>query len=40
MYGTFNVVVSVDDESQAFDIACEEVKKEIDCAKIGSIEEV
>ena len=40
IYGSFEVYVTADNEEQAFDIACEDIKKEIDCAKIGSIDAI
>ena len=38
IYGSLEVEVIADNEDEAFDIACEEIKKEIDCAKLGSID--
>ena len=38
IYGSFYVEVIADNERQAFDNACEAIKQEIDCAKIGSID--
>lgn len=38
IYGSFEVEVIADNEDQAFGVACEEIKKEIDCSKIGSID--
>ena len=40
IYGSFEVEVVADNEEQAFDIACEDIKQEIDCAKVGSIDPI
>ena len=40
VYGSFEVEVVADNEDQAFDIACEDIKEEIDCAKVGSIDPI
>jgi len=40
IYGLFEVEVVAESEEQAFDIACQDIKQEIDCAKVGSIDPI